>query len=178
MPAKTIIKKGDKFNRLTFIEEIERHPKFGRMARFQCECNNFINRLITAVVTNNTKSCGCLNAEKQKSFWTCNVKHKESLSKKRTVEYITWCSMRQRCLNINATGYENYGGRGIKICDRWMQKKGIGFSNFLEDMGRKPGPKYSIDRINVDGNYEPDNCRWVTIDIQNKNKRKSIINEL
>lgn len=74
--------------------------------------------------------------------------------------------MRSRCRNPNATGYEHYGGRGITICERWDD-----IENFIEDMGEKPTPEHSIDRIDVDGNYEPDNCRWATPSEQQKNKR-------
>jgi hypothetical protein len=76
--------------------------------------------------------------------------------------------MKQRCLNQNNKRYEDYGGRGISVCDRWLHS----FENFLADVGRKPGLGYSIDRINNDGNYEPGNCRWATKLEQSRNRRK------
>jgi len=84
-------------------------------------------------------------------------------------EYRTWCSMRGRCQNSKAKGFENWGGRGIKVCERWDN-----FENFLADMGPRPQGRYSIDRINVDGNYEPSNCRWATPSQQQRNQRRSL----
>jgi len=84
--------------------------------------------------------------------------------------YKTWCNMKQRCNNPNQPKYKNWGGRGIKVCDRWLNS----FENFIQDMGERPQGT-SIDRINVNGNYEPNNCRWATIKEQNNNKRKNTI---
>jgi hypothetical protein len=75
--------------------------------------------------------------------------------------------MRLRCNNPNATGFERYGGRGIKVCARWSK-----FENFLADMGKRPSLKYSIDRVDNEGNYEPSNCRWATALTQSNNTRK------
>jgi hypothetical protein len=91
-----------------------------------------------------------------------------SLRKQFPYAYVSFCAMRQRCWNPNATGYENYGGRGITICERWAAKDG--FARFVEDLGERPW-EHSIDRINVDGNYEPGNCRWATDEMQAMNKR-------
>jgi len=77
-----------------------------------------------------------------------------------------WSDMKQRCYNQKAQQYKNYGARGIEVCPRWLES----FDNFLEDMGEKP-EGMSIDRINVNGNYEPSNCRWATNKVQQTNKR-------
>jgi hypothetical protein len=77
--------------------------------------------------------------------------------------------MKTRCLNPNTDDFKHYGGRGISICDRWLDS----YEAFLADMGRRPSAKHSIDRINVDGNYEPGNCRWATASEQRRNQRTS-----
>lgn len=90
-------------------------------------------------------------------------------NKTKVKEYTIWASMKQRCSDKNCRSYSNYGGRGIKVCDRWLDISN-GFRNFLEDMGKRP--KYmSIDRIDNEGDYEPSNCRWATAQQQSVNKR-------
>ena len=83
-----------------------------------------------------------------------------------TATYRIWVSMRQRCNNPNATSYQRYGGRGIKVCESWN----FSFLAFLEDMGKRPGPEFSLDRIDNDGDYCSENCEWI---IKNENSRKA-----
>ena len=98
-------------------------------------------------------------------FKHCNAASKHS---KESLTYTSWHGMKQRCLNSNYDGYKNYGGRGILICERWMV-----FENFLVDMGKRPSKKYSLDRIDNDGNYELLNCRWLTSKEQIRNSRSA-----
>ena len=101
---------------------------------------------------------------------TAEREKRESHGMGKTREYRIWKGMRQRCLNQNNPKYMNYGGRGIKICDRWED-----FSKFYEDMGKCP-KAYSLDRIDNDGNYEPSNCRWADSTTQARNQRIKITN--
>ena len=97
-------------------------------------------------------------------------RRKHGWSYPRIPEYVAWTSMKQRCCNRNARGYSRYGGRGIKVCSRWL----LSFENFLADMGRRPSPQHSIDRIDNDGNYEPGNCRWATQKQQSANTSRTV----
>jgi hypothetical protein len=90
--------------------------------------------------------------------------------KYRTSEYNTWCDIKRRCNDPKRKDYERYGGRGIKVCERWNV-----FENFLADMGKKPSKKHSIERMNNDGLYEPTNCKWATTKEQNNNQRSNIL---
>ncbi len=85
-------------------------------------------------------------------------------------EYVAWQNMKSRCYNRNATGYFNYGGRGITVCKQWRNS----FEAFLNDMGLRPGDDYSLDRIDPNGHYEPLNCRWANHKDQASNKEKSV----
>lgn len=89
-------------------------------------------------------------------------------------EFEAWHSMKQRCSNPNYKNYKWYGGRGIRVCDRWLNS----FTDFYGDMGKRPSNKYSLDRIDVNGNYEPDNCKWSTAKEQHNNKRTNKVIEV
>lgn len=109
-----------------------------------------------------TQSCGCIEKELLRNR---NTTH--GLSK--IPEYAIWNGMKNRCYNENVYKYSDYGGRGIEVCERWKNS----FVNFLNDMGRRPSKKHSLDRIKVNGNYTPSNCRWATPKQQAKNKRNN-----
>lgn len=126
----------------------------------RCDCGGTTISQRTPLVKGVTKSCGCLSAKLSKKRFTKHGKYQ-------TAEYTIWVGMIQRCENPKSFAYSYYGGRGIRVCERWRL-----FENFLEDMGPRTSQSHSIDRINNDGNYEPSNCRWATPKEQSNNQRK------
>ena len=164
---------GTKFERYTILEEVEpfynSNNKMVRIFKCQCECGNIKNVRLLLLRNGDIKSCGCLHRENSKiRTIKRNSKHNDSIRYDKKSEYNSWAGMKQRCYYEKHINFKHYGGRGIKVCDRWINS----YENFILDMGRKPGPEYSIDRINVNGNYEPSNCKWSTSSEQVKNRRK------
>lgn len=132
----------------------------------QCSCGRICVVDGGALQSGNTISCGCVSAE---ILQKRNFKHgyaKRSIKGKGI--YNCWRHMRERCENENCKDYKDYGDRGITVCERWMD-----FKNFIEDMGERPTSKHSIDRIDTDGNYFPENCKWATNPEQQNNKRNN-----
>lgn len=152
-------KVGEKVGSLLFIREVPRTTS-RRRALFQCKCGGLKECDIVQAKMGRIASCGCLLSES-------HIKHGAALGGKVTTEYKIWRGIKERCLNTNNIGYVNYGGRGIKICERWVNS----FESFLADMGCRPSRQHSIDRINNDGDYEHLNCRWATSADQQNNKR-------
>jgi hypothetical protein len=152
----------ERYGRLTVLKDVERYG-YRRRVQCQCDCGNIKNYYYASIKSNHTTSCGCLKKESKHL-----IKHSDSRIGKVTKEYVTWQNMKRRCDNPNKKCWMDYGGRGIKVCDRWINS----YENFLLDMGRKPTPFHSIDRINVNGDYEPSNCKWSTKSEQQYNRRK------
>lgn len=123
-----------------------------------CECGkSSVVRSLNLVRTSPTRSCGCIKK---------NQKTRLRHGRTRTPEHTAWSAMIQRCTDANYHWWPHYGGRGIKICRRWML-----FENFFADMGVRPTAHHSLDRINNEGNYTARNCRWATIQQQAENRR-------
>lgn len=141
------------------ILNFSRKTKYGQKYFFcKCKCEKIKEVRLCELKSGKTKSCSsCSNSKNA-------TKHGLSSSK----EFLVWVAIKARCLNLKNDNYSRYGGRGIKVCDRWLES----FTNFYEDMGPKPFEQAQIDRIDVEGNYEPSNCRWVTPK-QNANNRRN-----
>ena len=149
---------GATFGRLTVIGRAE--PR--RFWLCKCACGTLKNIRHDHLVDGRVRSCGCLGRE---STGQRSLTHGHTRQRTLTPEYESWASMLSRCRNPNATQYKWYGGKGIKVCDRWQS-----FENFLADMGTRPEGT-SLDRIDPYGNYEPSNCRWADRLEQRRNQR-------
>lgn len=155
---------GDKINEWTVISDAfyailgTTKPRKTKFHKIMCSCGMKTQK--AAYLINRTNACN-------------NCKLKNNAERKKTIsgsrEYITWESMKGRCYNPNNNKFKNYGARGIKVCDRWLNS----FQNFLKDMGKKPSDKHSIDRVDNDGPYSPSNCVWSLPKEQSRNKTTS-----
>ena len=167
---------GSKFGNLvvlSFDAGLRPNGKRKLIAICQCECGNKISVEKYNLTTGNTTRCSvCAIASRAESRKT----HGHSISRKEKDPigyscYSRWQAIKRRCLKEYDSRYSDYGGRGIEICERWVNS----YENFLADMGLPPTKNHQIDRIDNDGNYEPNNCRWVTRKTNARNKRNSKI---
>ena len=158
---------GNRIGRLTVQKRVGNHPKFKKKVRWECLCacgKKIITTSDALLRPKHIKSCGCWTREVTRMIFT---RHGESRRHKSTPEYRIWQGMKARCFRVTNPAYPNYGGRGITMCERWANS----FEAFLEDMGRRPSSRRSLDRIENDKGYEPGNCRWATPRTQSNNRR-------
>lgn len=160
---------GRRFGKLIAIEFVgSESPKGKANWRCICDCGNERVAKAENLLRGKSKSCGCDRHENRIKQVTKHGHANSDTGGRPSPTYRGWRAMRQRCEDVNNNAYMDYGGRGITICERWKI-----FSNFLADMGERPKGR-TLDRIDVDGNYEPGNCRWATWPEQALNKRARV----
>lgn len=161
------------FGRLTALEFSHVEGKYYVVYwKCKCSCGKLHVTSARALVSGDSRSCGCLHAEVSGSrFSKLMLKHGHSKSNDTTTpEYRAWKNMNVRCYNLALPTRKHYGGRGINVCERWRNS----FENFFADMGTRPSPKHTLDRFpDNNGNYEPGNCRWATYKEKSLNKRSN-----
>lgn len=159
-PETTTIEAGSIYGQLTTLFRVsDTGPQY-----WLCKCSCGAETIVRGYLLKcgRTKSCGHL----RKTVPAARTKHGASRKSGRTSEYGTWKAMKARCYNVRNKRYANYGGRGIIVCEKWLNS----FTDFLQDVGYRPGKEYTLDRINNDGNYEPGNVRWATQTQQQRNR--------
>jgi len=158
---------GRRFDRLSVVSEAGRTNSGKVTWHCVCDCGKKTVTVGVSLTTGNTRSCGCWEIEQRGKGLT---KHGHASGGKFSPTYMSWTGMFNRCVRPKSTAYAYYGGRGIKVCERWQGDDG--FANFLTDMGERPAGK-TLDRYpDNNGNYELGNCRWATPLEQARNRRR------
>jgi hypothetical protein len=168
---------GQVFGRLVAIEQVESDKQGQSRFRCRCDCGQEIIARAANLKNGNSRSCGCLAREaaaQRAGPLAASYKHGHAIPGKETPEYNSHHGAIGRCHNPKNKNFKDWGGRGIRVCDRWRfgENGKSGFECFLEDMGLKPAPHLTLDRFpDYNGNYQPGNCRWATAKQQRDNQR-------
>jgi hypothetical protein len=170
MPAHNFIDlTGHTYTRLTVLHRdlSSQIPTKSPMWLCQCICGTVVSASTHSLRTKGKRSCGCLLRE----HWaTSQLTHGATRGKKMTPEYRVWRKMKERCTASTCKDYPRWGGRGITICPQWLHS----FPTFLADMGLRPGPEYTLERLDNNNSYDPQNCMWATRKTQARNTRNNV----
>lgn len=159
---------GQRFGRWTVLGVAPDSTPAKQLLHVRCDCGAEKTTVLLAnLLRGLSRSCGCYQRDRAGESTRTH-------GKSRTREHRIWCGMISRCTLVTNVKYPRYGGRGIKVCERWRRS----FADFLADVGPAPSPRHSLDRIDNDGNYEPGNCRWATAVEQGMNTGKNVVLEI
>lgn len=166
--GKFVDRTGKVFGRLTVVKYLGKGEDSKHLYECYCSCGKTVVKSSNSLSPGGAKSCGCLYTENAKKALQIATEVSKTHGMSKTKSYVCWKNMKSRCDDVNQPAYQNYGKRGITYDPRWAK-----FENFLEDMGECP-ENLTLNRIDVNGNYCKENCEWVTMEKQGRDKRKPV----